>query len=116
LRVVVSRSRPPENFIAGMDEISARLAADGVTEHGVEFVYVGSAGAKVGEILTGRVDAYLNEGGFWEWDAAAPLAVAIDHGMVGSHIDGRTITFNKRPPWVDDIVIARPEVAAYLQA
>ncbi len=115
LRIVVSRSRPPENFISRMDEISTRLAADGVTDHGVEFVYVGSAGAKVGEILTGRVDAYLNEGGFWEWDAAAPLAVALDHGMIGSHIDGRPIDFNKRPPWVDDIVIARPEVARYVR-
>lgn len=116
LRVVVSRSRPPENFIAQIDAVNERLATDGVTPHGVEFVYVGSAGAKVGEILTGRVDAYLNEGGFWEWDAAAPLAVALDHGMVGSHLDGRTIEFNKRPPWVDDIVIARPEIAAYVRA
>ena len=112
---MVSRSRPPENFIAQINEVAARLAADGVTEHGVEFVYVGSAGAKVGEILTGRVDAYLNEGGFWEWDAAAPLAVALDHGMIGSHLDGRTIEFNKRPPWVADIVIARPEIAAYVR-
>lgn len=115
LRVVVSRSRPPENFIAQMDSIAARLASDGITEHGVEFVYVGSAGAKVGEILSGNVDAYLNEGGFWEWDAAAPLAVALDHGMVGTHCDGRTIEFNKRPPWVDDIVIARPEVIEYVR-
>lgn len=115
LRVVVSRSRPPEQFVARTDEIAARLAADGVTEHGVEFVYVGSAGAKVGEILAGRVDAYVNEGGFWEWDAAAPLAVALDHGMIGSHLDGRTIEFNKRPPWVDDIVIARPEVIGYVR-
>lgn len=115
LRVVVSRSRPPENFVARTDEIAARLAADGVTEHGVEFVYVGSAGAKVGELLAGRVDAYVNEGGFWEWDAAAPLAVAVDHGMIGTHLDGRTIEFNKRPPWVDDIVIARPEVIAYVR-
>lgn len=116
LRVVVSRSRPPERFVARMDEIAGRLADDGVTDHGVEFVYVGSAGAKVGEILSGRVDAYVNEGGFWEWDAAAPLAVAVDHGMVGTHLDGRTIVFNKRPPWVADIVIARPEVVRYIRA
>jgi 3'(2'), 5'-bisphosphate nucleotidase len=115
VRVVVSRSRPPEHFIGQIDRVSQRLAADGVTEHGVELVYVGSAGAKVGEILAGRVDAYVNEGGFYEWDAGAPLAVALDHGMVGSHLDGRTIQFNKRPPWVDDIVIARPEVAAYVR-
>ncbi|HPE11563.1 MAG: 3'(2'),5'-bisphosphate nucleotidase CysQ [Actinobacteria bacterium] len=115
LRVVVSRSRPPELFVARTDEIRARLAADGVTTHGVEFVYVGSAGAKVGEILAGRVDAYVNEGGFWEWDAAAPLAVAVDHGMVAGHLDARTIEFNKRPPWVDDIVIARPEVIDYIR-
>lgn len=115
LRVVVSRSRPPADFIARTEEISARLAADGLTEHGIELVYVGSAGAKVGEILTGRVDAYVNEGGFWEWDAAAPLAVAADHGMVATHVDGRTIEFNKRPPWVADIVIARPQVADYVR-
>lgn len=115
LRVVVSRSRPPEDFVARTDQIAARLASDGVTGSGVEFVYVGSAGAKVGEILSGRVDAYVNEGGFWEWDAAAPLAVAVDHGMIGTHLDGRTIEFNKRPPWVDDIVIARPEVVGYLR-
>ncbi len=115
LRVVVSRSRPPEHFVSRTDEIAARLAGDGVTEHGVEFVYVGSAGAKVGEILAGRVDAYVNEGGFWEWDAAAPLAVAVDHGMVATHLDGRTIEFNKRPPWVADIVVARPEIVDYVR-
>lgn len=115
LRVVVSRSRPPESFVAQVDSIAERLAADDVTDHGVEFVYVGSAGAKVGEILAGRVDAYVNEGGFWEWDAAAPLAVAVDHGMVATHLDGSTIGFNKRPPWVDDIVIARPEVIDYVR-
>ena len=74
--------------MAQVDSIAKRLAADDVTDHGVEFVYVGSAGAKVGEILAGRVDAYVNEGGFWEWDAAAPLAVAVDHGMVATHLDG----------------------------
>lgn len=114
LRVVVSRSRPPEDFVARMPAIAQRLTSDGVTEHGVELVYVGSAGAKVGEILRGRVDAYVNEGGFWEWDAAAPLAVALERGLIGRHMDGRTIEFNKRPPWVDDIVIARPEIADYL--
>jgi 3'(2'), 5'-bisphosphate nucleotidase len=115
LRVVVSRSRPPEEFVAQVDAVAARLAADGVTQHGVEFVYVGSAGAKVGELLAGRVDAYVNEGGFWEWDAAAPLAVALDHGMIGTHLDGRVITFNHRPPFVDDIVIARPDVIDYVR-
>ena len=48
----------------------------------------GSAGAKVATVITGENDAYLHSGGFYEWDTAAPVAVAGDAGFHVSRIDG----------------------------
>ena len=114
VRLVVSRSRPPALAGAGLERFAAQLADAGVTEHGVEVVNVGSAGAKVAELLAGRADAYVHDSGFYEWDVAAPLAVAQHYGLATGHLDGSVVTFNHRPPWVADLVVCLPGLAPFL--
>ena len=109
LRVVCSRTRPP----ALLADIVQRWAARAGRE--VEIVNVGSVGAKVEEILAGRAEAYLHDTGFYEWDLAAPLAVAHHYGLVGSHIDGSAVQFNRMPPYVTDVMVCHPAVADHLR-
>jgi aquaporin Z len=42
---------------------------------------MGSAGAKAMAVLRGEHDAYVHDGGQWEWDSAAPVGVALAHGL-----------------------------------
>ena len=65
IRLVVSRTRPPE-FVA-------RLA----DKTGAELMPLGSAGAKAAAVICGSADAYVHSGGQYEWDSAAPVAVAL---------------------------------------
>lgn len=110
LRIVASRNRPP----ADLDAICARLA-DRVGQ-AVEVVNVGSVGAKVNEILSGRAEAYLHDTGFYEWDLAAPLAVGKHYGLVCDHWDGSEVDFNLMPPFVANSFVAHPAVAEDLRA
>lgn len=114
VRMVVSRTRPPAIAGPHRDRLAEQLADAGVTEHGVEIIRVGSVGAKVGELLSGRADAYVHDSGFYEWDVAAPLAVAEHYGLATGHIDGSSVTFNRRPPWVADLVVCTPVLAPFL--
>ncbi len=114
VRLVVSRSRPPVIAGLGLARFAEQLADAGVTDHGVEVINVGSVGAKVGEMLCGRADAYVHDSGFYEWDVAAPLAVATHYGLATGHIDGSQVTFNHRPPWVENLVVCVPALAPFL--
>ena len=102
LRLVVSRSRPPE-FVQ-------RLAA----ELGAELVPLGSAGAKAAAVITGEVDAYVHSGGMYEWDSAAPVAVARAAGLHTSRIDGSKLHYNSDQPWMPDILICPVPLAHQL--
>jgi 3'(2'), 5'-bisphosphate nucleotidase len=98
-RVVVSRTRPPA---------VARLVADRL---GAELVTMGSAGAKVMAVVLGDVDAYVHDGGQYEWDSAAPAAVARAAGLHVSRLDGAPLAYNRADPWLPDLLVCRPEVA-----
>jgi 3'(2'), 5'-bisphosphate nucleotidase len=102
LRLVVSRSRPPE-FVQ-------RLAG----ELGAELVPLGSAGAKAASVITGEVDAYVHSGGQYEWDSAAPVAVARAVGLHTSRIDGSNLRYNSEQPWMPDILICPVPIAGRL--
>ncbi len=115
LRIVASRTRPPAVLHAAVDILSARLAEQGFTA-GVEVIDVGSVGAKVNVILSGRAEAYVHDTGFWEWDVAAPLSVAHAYGLAARHIDGEPIAFNKAHPYVTDLVVGHPGIASALQS
>ena len=103
-RIVASRTRAP----AFLDGVAAEL--------GAEVVVLGSAGAKAGAVVTGQVDAYVHAGGQWEWDVAAPAAVAAAHGLHVSRVDGSPLTFNQARPWSPDLVVCRADLAPRLLA
>jgi len=102
LRLVVSRTRPPE-FVQ-------RLAG----QLGAELVPLGSAGAKSASVITGEVDAYVHSGGQYEWDSAAPVAVARAAGLHTSRIDGSSLRYNGERPWMPDILICPVPLAGLL--
>ena len=98
-RIVVSRTRPPAEA-----EV-VRAALDGV------LVEMGSAGAKAMAILRGEVDCYPHSGGQYEWDSAAPVAVARHHGLHASRLDGSPLAYNGADPYLPDLLVCRPELA-----
>jgi 3'(2'), 5'-bisphosphate nucleotidase len=102
LRIVVSRSRAPL-FVRKVAEIA-----------GAELVPCGSAGAKVATVIRGETDAYVHGGGFYEWDTAAPVAVARAAGFHTSRIDGAPLAFNQADPLMPDILVCRPAIAGLL--
>jgi 3'(2'), 5'-bisphosphate nucleotidase len=99
LRLAVSRTRPPE-FVTALAEV---LDA--------ELVPMGSAGVKATAVLRGQVDAYVHAGGQYEWDSAAPVAVARAAGLHTSRVDGSPLQYNRPDPLLPDLVVALPEVA-----
>ncbi|GAA0399573.1 3'(2'),5'-bisphosphate nucleotidase CysQ [Microbispora corallina] len=103
-RIAVSRTRPPE-FVR---ELAARL--------GAELVPIGSAGAKISAVLTGQVEAYVHAGGQYEWDSAAPVAVALAAGAHVSRIDGSPPAYNQADPSLPDILVSLPDLAPTMLA
>ena len=100
MRLVVSRTRPP----AITQAVAARL--------GAQLVPMGSAGAKASSVLLGTSDVYLHGGGQWEWDSAAPVAVCRAAGVHTSRLDASPLLYNQPKPWLPDLLICRPELAA----
>jgi len=99
LRVLVSRTRPPLE--------AQRVAA----VLGAELVAMGSAGAKSMAVILGDGDVYVHSGGQFEWDSAAPVAVARAAGLFASRIDGRELRYNQADVYLPDLIICRPELA-----
>jgi 3'(2'), 5'-bisphosphate nucleotidase len=99
IRMVVSRTRAS----ALVKEVAARL--------GAELVPCGSAGAKVATVILGENDVYLHSGGFYEWDTAAPVAVARANGFHVSRIDGSDVRYNQENPLLPDILVCRFAIA-----
>lgn len=111
ITLVVSRTRPPRD----LDRITSVLA-NAFPERGeVEIVYLGSVGAKVAHIISGHADLYINTGGFFEWDLAAPLAVAEHYGLEVTRISGAPILFNQSDVAIPDVILGRPEFVAVVR-
>jgi 3'(2'), 5'-bisphosphate nucleotidase len=71
----------------------------------------------VAAVVGGEADAYVHGGGFYEWDTAAPAAVARAAGFHASRIDGSPLAYNQADLLMPDILVCRPAVAgALLQA
>jgi len=98
-RVVISGSRPPT------------FSDDVATAIGGVAVPLGSAGAKAMAVVRGEADAYVHAGGQYEWDSAAPVAVAQAAGLWCSRIDGSPLVYNQSDVYLPDLVICRPELA-----
>lgn len=99
IRIAVSRSRPPQ------------IVGDVAEALGATLVAMGSAGVKVCAVVTGEVDAYVHGGGQYEWDSAAPVAVARAAGLHTSRLDGSPLVYNQADPYLPDLVVCRPEFA-----
>jgi 3'(2'), 5'-bisphosphate nucleotidase len=99
LRLAVSRSRPPVEA----DAVAAAL--------GARVVPLGSAGYKTLAVVRGEVDAYVHAGGMYQWDSAAPVAVARAAGLTACRLDGALLVYNAPDPWLPDLVVCRPELA-----
>ena len=82
----MSRSRPP---------FQARLIQESL---GGRLVPMGSAGAKAMAVVLGEADVYAHAGGQYEWDNAAPAAVAAAAGLHVSRLDGSPLRYNQRRP------------------
>ncbi len=99
LRIAVSRTRPPA-FVA---DLAAEV--DG------EPVPMGSAGAKVISVVRGVTDVYVHAGGQYEWDSAAPVAVARAAGLHTSRVDGSPLEYNQDDVLLPDLLVCRVEDA-----
>jgi 3'(2'), 5'-bisphosphate nucleotidase len=104
LRMAVSRTRPP----ALADDLAKRLD--------LEPVPMGSAGYKVAAVVRGEVDLYVHAGGQYEWDSAAPVAVAVAAGLHASRIDGSPLRYNQEDVLLPDLLVCRPDLAAEVLA
>lgn len=98
-RIVVSRTRPPAIALRVRDQLDGTLVA------------MGSAGAKVAAVIRGLADVYVHAGGQYEWDSAAPVAVARAAGLHTSRIDGSPLQYNRPDPLLPDLLVCRPEYA-----
>ena len=99
-RLAVSRSRATE---------TVRVLAE---ELDLELVPLGSAGYKASAVVLGQVDAYVHTGGQYEWDSAAPVAVARAAGLHTSRVDGSPLVYNRSDPKLPDLVVCRPDLAS----
>ena len=72
---------------------------------------MGSAGAKAMAVVLGEADVYAHAGGQYEWDNAAPAAVAAAAGLHVSRLDGSPLRYNQADPWLPDLLICRPDLA-----
>ncbi|WP_051217933.1 3'(2'),5'-bisphosphate nucleotidase CysQ [Nocardioides insulae] len=98
-RIAVSRSRPPA-FVEAL-----------ATELGADLVPMGSAGVKMMSVVRDLTDAYVHAGGQYEWDSAAPVAVARAAGLFTSRVDGTPLEYNQKDVYLPDVIVCRPELA-----
>jgi 3'(2'), 5'-bisphosphate nucleotidase len=62
-------------------------------------------------VVLGEAEAYPHSGGQYEWDSAAPVAVAAAAGLHVSRLDGSALVYNRPDPYLPDLLICRPELA-----
>ena len=94
------RTRPPAFVEALAEEIDAEL------------VPMGSAGAKVISVVRDVTDAYVHAGGQYEWDNAAPVAVARAAGLFCSAgSTARSCATTRTTCSLPDLIVCRPELA-----
>jgi 3'(2'), 5'-bisphosphate nucleotidase len=99
IRVTASSSRPPAVLWRLRETMD------------IELIRIGSAGAKAMAVVNGDVDAYVHAGGQWEWDSAAPAGVMWAAGLHASRLDGSPLIYNRRDPYLPDLLMCRAELA-----
>jgi 3'(2'), 5'-bisphosphate nucleotidase len=64
--------------------------------------------------VLGEADAYIHAGGQYEWDSAAPAAVALAAGLHASRLDGSPLRYNQPDPMLPDILFCPVALARSL--
>ncbi|MEY4605374.1 MAG: hypothetical protein RLY45_134 [Actinomycetota bacterium] len=98
-RLVTSRTRNPQSAVV----VARALGCDAIR--------LGSAGAKTMAVILGEADIYVHDGGMYQWDSAAPIAVALAAGLHASRLDGSPMAYNEADAWLPDLIVCRPELA-----
>ncbi len=104
LRIAVSRTRPPA-FISALEATGSAT-----------LVPMGSAGVKAMAVVSGEVDAYIHAGGQYQWDSAAPVAVALAAGLIATRLNGSPLQYNVAELLLPDLVICHPDRAQEVRA
>lgn len=102
LRFAVSRTRAHDSVLRAAEVLDAELLP------------MGSAGYKTCAVIRGEVDAYIHAGGQFEWDSAAPVAVARASGVHASRVDGSELAYNRADPYLPDLLVCRQEISQLL--
>ena len=102
IRITASANRPPTVLWLLRDRLD------------IEFVGIGSAGAKAMSVVRGDADAYIHAGGQWEWDSAAPAGVVQAAGLHATRLDGSPLRYNQPDPYLPDLLMCRPDIAGLL--
>lgn len=102
IRITASSNRPPAVLWRLRDRLD------------IDFIRIGSAGAKAMAVVRGDADAYIHAGGQWEWDSAAPAGVLQAAGLHATRIDGAPLRYNQPDPYLPDLLMCRAEVADLL--
>ncbi len=102
IRITASSNRPPAVLWRLRDRLD------------IEFIRIGSAGAKAMAVVRGDADAYIHAGGQWEWDSAAPAGVLQAAGLHATRLDGSPLLYNRPDPYLPDLLMCRPELAGLL--
>jgi 3'(2'), 5'-bisphosphate nucleotidase len=107
-------SRPPRMVVSRTR--SAQEAARLATILELELVAMGSAGAKAMAVVQGHAELYVHSGGQYEWDSAAPVAVAAAAGFHVSRLDGSRLVYNREDSYLPDLLICHPDLATTVLA
>ncbi|GAY16365.1 3'(2'),5'-bisphosphate nucleotidase CysQ [Mycobacterium sp. shizuoka-1] len=102
IRITASSNRPPAVLWRLRDRLD------------IDFIRIGSAGAKAMAVVRGDADAYIHAGGQWEWDSAAPAGVIQAAGLHATRIDGSPLRYNRPDPYLPDLLMCRADVADLL--
>ncbi|HYN93566.1 MAG TPA: inositol monophosphatase family protein [Pilimelia sp.] len=87
-----------------------------VTALGADVVAAGTAGQGIAAVVTGEADAYVHIVPGYEWDSAAPVAVATATGLYASRIDGSALEYNQGDPRLPDLLVCRKDLAVRMLA
>jgi 3'(2'), 5'-bisphosphate nucleotidase len=98
-RLVASRTRAPQVVAVVAEALGATVMP------------MGSAGAKVAAVIRGDADGYLHAGGQYEWDSAAPVALARFAGLHTSRLDGSELVYNRPDPMLPDLLVCHRDLA-----
>lgn len=110
IRIIISATRPPKNIESIIEMLKSKFPGVGLPE----VIPLGSVGAKTSYLIQDKADIYLNLDGFYEWDIAAPAAVAIANGLKVCSVKGDDLIFNQESTFVPNVLMGKSELVDML--